>query len=189
MWPNAQQVFLCHCKTAKGTDWFNTISYKFWRTFNSVSFYLRSYSCWDFGSPFRSTHRLDNRRNLTDRGRQESSDPAMFLLGFQKRDSETVNRRIAGPLRIPPSTHSKPCLPSTGSSSHTATKTHFAPDEQQLWGWKHICSLRAAPAERLQNCSSVQARRNSKGPTEYSKLPVFFCAVAMWERWKNIALV
>ena len=93
------------------------------------------------------------------------------------------------PSRIPPSTHSKPCLPSTGSSSHTATKTHFAPDDQQLWRWKYICSLRAAPAERLQNCSSVQARRNSKGPTEYSKLPVSFCAVAMWERWKNIALV
>ena len=83
------------------------------------------------------------------RGRQESFDPAMFLLGFQKRDSETVNRRIAGAVENPPSTHSKPCLPSTGSSSHTATKTHFAPDEQQLW----------------------------------------LCAVAMWERWKNIALV
>ena len=113
------------------------------------------------------------------RGRQESFNPAMFFLGFQKRDSETVNRRIAGAVEKPPSIHSKPCLPSTGPSSHTATKTHFAPDEPQLWRWKHICSLRAAPAERLHNCSSVQARRNSKGPTEYSKLPVFFCAVAM----------
>ena len=49
-----------------------------------------------------SVLRSDQHIGSQVRGRQESFDPAMFLLGFQKRDSETVNRRIAGAVENPP---------------------------------------------------------------------------------------
>ena len=147
----------------------------FFSTFVSSVFFLLGFR---FSVPINTSTGQPQKPHRFEVVRSPSIQRCFFLVYR----NVTVRQLTGGslePLRIPPSTHSKPCLPSTGSPSHTATKTHFAPDEQQLWRWKHICSLRAAPAEPLQNCSSVQARRNSKGPTEYSKLPVFFCAVAM----------